>query len=233
MDRRERQSDPIEAARAALDGRQAEIWTALPGIVTAYDTVAMTVSVQPAISGTITGEDGTARRASLPLLVDVPVSFPMGGDFVLTFPVAAGDECIVVFSARCIDGWWQSGGVQAPAEHRMHDLSDGMAIVGLRSQARKLANVNTEHVQLRSQDGLTYIEIQPGGKVRIDCEHLEQHARTSMSWDVDGYGERIESLGDGAYKMTTWQNGAVVTSESLFIHPPEGPAPEGPEGEPI
>lgn len=227
MDRRERLNDPIEAQRAALDGRQAEIWTALPGIVTAFDPDAITVSVQPAIAGSITGEDGVAQRVSLPLLVDVPVSFPMGGKFVLTFPVAAGDECIVVFSARCIDGWWQSGGVQAPAEHRMHDLSDGMAIVGIRSKARKLRDISTENVQLRSEDGLTYIEIGPEGKVRIDCEHLEQHARTSMSWDVDGYGERIESLGGGVYKTTTWQIGAAMTSETLPIHPPEGP-----EGEP-
>lgn len=223
MDRRERQNDPIEATRIALDGRQAEIWTALPGIVTAYDPDAITVSVQPAIDGSITGEDGVAQRVSLPLLVDVPVCFPMGGGMVLTFPVTAGDECMVVFSSRCIDGWWQSGGVQAPAEHRMHDLSDGMAIVGMRSQARKLPNVSTEHAQLRSEDGLTYIEIRPDGKVRIECEHLEQHARTSMSWDVNGYGERLESLGDGVYKKTTWQNGATVTSEPLPINPPEGP----------
>ena len=33
MDRRERWAEPVEALRAALDGRQAEMWTALPGIV--------------------------------------------------------------------------------------------------------------------------------------------------------------------------------------------------------
>ena len=31
--------------------------------------------------------------------------FPGGGGFALTFPVAAGDECLVVFASRCIDDY--------------------------------------------------------------------------------------------------------------------------------
>jgi hypothetical protein len=168
MDRRERQDEPVEALRAALDGKQAEIWTALPGIVAAFDATAMTVSVQPAIKGLITGEDGSVRQASLPLLINVPVIWPQGGGFVLTFPIAAGDECLVVFASRCIDGWWQSGGVQAPTEQRMHDLSDGFAIVGPRSQARRLTPAaDTQAVQLRSVDGDQHIAIAPGGEISV------------------------------------------------------------------
>lgn len=64
---------------------------------------------------------------------------PRGGGFALTFPVAAGDECLVVFADACIDSWWQSGGVQNQAEKRRHDLSDGIVIPGLWSQPNKLA----------------------------------------------------------------------------------------------
>ena len=223
MDRREQLDDPVEALRTALDGRQAEIWTALPGIVAGFDPGAMTVSVQPAVKGAIVGEDGKARQVPLPLLVDVPVSFPQGGGFTLTFPVKAGDECLVVFASRCIDGWWQSGGVQAPAERRMHDLSDGFAIVGVRSQPRVLPAVNPENVQLRSDDGADFVEITPAGTVRLEALDVEVHARHSYSWDVDGYGQRITSLGGGAYEIHTWQEGAVVTPVSGPINPPEGP----------
>lgn len=164
MDRREQLDDPVEATRIALDGKQAEIWTALPGIIDSFDADAMTVSVQPSIMGSITNEAGTSRQVALPLLVDVPVCYPQGGGFVLTFPIAKDDECLVVFASRCIDGWWQSGGVQAPAEHRMHDLSDGFAIVGPRSQARRLSpSVDTSAVQLRSVDGEQHITITPAG----------------------------------------------------------------------
>lgn len=102
----------------------------------------------------------------LPILPDVPVVFPGGGGFALTFPVAAGDECLVVFASRCIDAWWQSGGVGEPMEPRMHDLSDGFALVGVRSQARRLSPaVDSGNVQLRSDDGKTFVEMTPGGDV--------------------------------------------------------------------
>jgi len=223
MDRRERFNDPVEAVRAALDGRLAEVWTALPGVVAGFDPVAMTVSVQAAIKGRVTGPDGSTRSVALPLLVDVPVVFPRGGGFTLTFPVKSGDECLVVFSSRCMDAWWQSGGVQEPLEPRLHDLSDGFALVGPFSQAERLDNVSAENVQLRTNDGTTYIEIQPSGRVRIDSEDIELHARKSYSWDVDGYGQRITSLGGGSYEIKTWQQGATITNVTLPINPPEGP----------
>lgn len=166
MDRRERLNDPIEAQRAALEGKQAEMWTALPGIILSFDPAAMTVAFQPAIKGKVSDEAGRATPVPLPLLVDVPVSWPQGGGFGLTFPIADGDECIVVFSSRCIDGWWQSGGVQSAIEGRMHDLSDGMAIMGVRSQARQLTPpIDTSAVQLRSDDGEQHITITPTGEM--------------------------------------------------------------------
>ena len=166
MDRRERWAEPVEALRAALDGRQAEMWTALPGIVQSFDPAAMTVSVQPAVAGRISDEAGKAASVDLPILPDVPVVFPGGGGFALTFPVAAGDECLVVFASRCIDAWWQSGGVGEPMEPRMHDLSDGFALVGVRSQPHRLSPaVHTGNTQLRADDGSAYGEITPGGAV--------------------------------------------------------------------
>ena len=98
----------------------------------------------------------------------MPVHFPRGGGCTLTFPVAKGDECLVVFAARCIDSWWQSGGVQAPAEHRVHDLSDGFAFVGFFSQATKISGISTNSVQLRSNDASTYIDLNPTSqKIKI------------------------------------------------------------------
>lgn len=161
MDRRERYDDQVEALRAAMDGRLSEVWTALPGIVQAYDTGAMTVKVQPAIRGRIALPDGSEKKVALPLLVDVPVVFPAGGPFTLTYPIAAGDECLVIFSARCIDAWWQSGDISDPLETRMHDLSDGFALVGPFSQARVLPDVSAENVQLRTNDGKASVTMQP------------------------------------------------------------------------
>lgn len=162
MDRAERHDDPVEAQRRAQEGQQAQIWTALPGIVTAFDPAAMTVSVQPAVQGSVRDESGRTRNQGMPLLVDVPVVFPCGGGFSLTYPVKAGDEALVVFASRCIDGWWQGGQVVPPPDSRMHDLSDGFAIIGPRSQAKRLdPPVDVENVQLRTDDGKASVTIKP------------------------------------------------------------------------
>lgn len=169
MDRAERLNDPEEALRLAIDGALARLWTAAPGIVQAVDLVAQTCSVQPTIQGEIAGPDGETQTVNLPLLVDVPLVFPRAGGFAVTFPVAAGDEVLVVFGARCIDAWYQSGGVQPAAEARMHDLSDGFAIPGPTSQPRKLAAVSTVNMQMRTEGGEAFIEMTPAGGVRIVC----------------------------------------------------------------
>jgi hypothetical protein len=161
MDQRERADSDEEALRAALDGRQAAIWTALPGIIESFDVDAQTVSIQPATQIPYRGPDGAVTMLTMPLLLDCPVQFPAGGRVSLTFPVTKGDECLVVFASRCIDSWWQSGGVQPPAEHRMHDLSDGHALLGVRSKPRALANVSTSAVELRSDDHNAIISLNP------------------------------------------------------------------------
>jgi hypothetical protein len=168
MDSRERYDNPEEALRAAFRGLRSGIWTALPGIVQGFDAGEGTVTVQPAVQGVQQAPDGSVAAVEYPLLVNVPVYFPRGGGCTLTFPIAAGDECVMVFSSRAIDAWWQSGQVQAPTEPRMHDLADGFAFVGPFSQARMIGNVSTAATQLRSDDGSTFIELDPATKkIRI------------------------------------------------------------------
>ncbi|HEJ7869716.1 TPA: phage baseplate assembly protein V [Serratia marcescens] len=153
-------------ATALTDDIMSNLRVAQPGIIQSFDpgdeTRAPTCVVQPAVKGYESDDAGEKASLSLPLLVDVPVIFPRGGGVTLTFPVKAGDECLLVFSDRCIDFWWQSGGVQEPVDGRMHDLSDAFAIVGLQSCARKIANISTSAAQLRTDDGAAFIELDPG-----------------------------------------------------------------------
>lgn len=144
-----------------INSNRACLWTALPAIVQNVNLTAMTVDAQPAIKGKQELEDGTVRLVNLPLLLDCPLVFPHGGGCSLTFPVKPGDECLIVFASRGIDFWWQSGGIQPPAEVRMHDLSDGFALMGTYSQPKRLANVSAGAVQLRSDDGQAYFELNP------------------------------------------------------------------------
>lgn len=166
MDRREFLGDPQEALRAAMDGRQATMWTALPGIIQKYDADKQTVDVQPAIKGAVLKPNNVVESVTMPLCLDCPVQFPSGGGVTLTFPVKEGDECLLVFASRCIDAWWQQGDVQTQAEFRMHDLSDGFAVIGFRSVPNALSPAaDPDKVQLRSDDASTLIELDPDGQV--------------------------------------------------------------------
>lgn len=164
IDNRERFYDPEESMRMAMNANNANIWTSIPAIVTKYNAGANTVECQPTIKGVIQDKSGNYKAVTLPVLPDVPVVFPRGGGATLTFPIKAGDECLVVFACRNIDSWWQSGGVQIPMDARQHDLSDGFALMGVMSQAKKIGGISTKTTQLRSDDGSTIIELDQGGK---------------------------------------------------------------------
>lgn len=229
MRRAERLNDPEESLRIALESAQANIWTAIPGVVTSVDLTAQTVSVQPSVQGTISSPDGSSQSVNLPLLVDVPIVWPRAGGFALTFPIAANDEVLVVFASRCIDSWWQSGGVGAQAEVRMHDLSDGFAVLAPTSQPRKLSGVSSTNVQLRDDAGTTYVEIAPGGKIKllgatsidinaptvnIAATTLNINGTTNMTGQVTQTGGMsIGGVTFGTHKHTGVQTGGGTSGE--------------------
>lgn len=167
MDQRERIADSGEAIRSMFDDMLANAWTSLPCIVQSFNAAKGTIVAQPAIKSRVRQQNGDTQLVTLPLLVDVPVVFPAGGGFLITFPITAGDECLVVFADRCIDTWFQQGGTQTPSEIRTHDLSDGFAIVGPFSAPRVPASINATALELRTTDRSAYIQLTASGQVNI------------------------------------------------------------------
>lgn len=167
ISRAEREQTQLAPIRDAITAARLDIHTALPGVIQSFDPQRMTCTVQPAIRAAIIQKNGAARAVDLPLLVDCPVVFPGGGGYELTFPVKAGDDALIVFAERCIDAWWQSGGVQAAAEFRLHDLSDGFVIPGVRSQPRVLSGgVHMGGAEVRTDSGSARIQLN-GDAVKI------------------------------------------------------------------
>ncbi|WP_427112445.1 Gp138 family membrane-puncturing spike protein [Megasphaera sueciensis] len=158
----ERTLDGIENKRRALESLGIGMRVAMPGIIQSVDYEKQTCTVQPAIREML-NQEGNIVHDTLPLLVDVPFFVYSGGGYCLTLPVSENDECLVVFGDECIDGWWQNGGVQNQVERRRHDLSDGFAIVGFRSQQKKLSNYSGNTAQIRTESGSSYIEISDSG----------------------------------------------------------------------
>lgn len=170
----ERLNDEQESLRVAIEGNQAQLWTALPAVIVSADYAKQTLTAQPTIMGKVTDKDGNDTDVKLPLLADVPFQVYGGAGFVVTIPNLVGAECLIVFSSRCIDGWWFGGGIQPQLEERMHDLSDGMAIIGFNSQKRLIPSYSTTAIELRTFDGGTKIAISSDG-VDITSGHLKHN----------------------------------------------------------
>lgn len=153
--------------RANNKGWQSTIWTAIPGIVESVNLEENTVEVQPTIQGWFQDETLTFDWHTMPLLLDVPIMWQKAGGFSITMPVQKGDECLVIFASRCIDSWWNSGGIAVQAELRMHDLSDGFAFIGPSSLPNVIADVSATDVEIRNAAGTQKIALQPSGDINI------------------------------------------------------------------
>lgn len=148
-----------ELYRSMGDSWKSVLRVAIPGIIQSFDANNQTCTVQPAIREKVINSDYSTSWKELPLLLDVPIVIPRAGNFVLTLPIKEGDECLVIFSDMCIDGWFSLGKIQNQLEKRRHDLSDGFAILGPWSQPNKIANYSNNSAQLRNLNGNQYIEI--------------------------------------------------------------------------
>lgn len=156
MRRVEQLKDITESLRVIQDELLLDLWTKLPCIVESFDKTTMTIEAQPCIKVKVKG-----TFTQLPLLLDVPILPYSGGKISFTLPINKGDECLVFFATRCIDAWWENGGVQDEAEWRLHDLSDGFAYFGPRSKPNVLQNYSGTTAQIRSDDGLLVIDLDP------------------------------------------------------------------------
>jgi len=190
---------------------------AIPAIIVQFDPQKQTASVQPAIKDTLQGQS-----VALPELSDVPVQFPRAGGYSITFPVKAGDECLLVFSDMCIDGWWQSGGIQNQAEKRRHDLSDACAILGITSVPKALKNVCMEGVQIRNDSGTDYIQISEQG-ILLKSKNIRIEGTTDIVGVTTINGSRIGTDGTSTIKGNVNITGdAVIGGISFAGHTHSG-----------
>ena len=204
---------------------QANIWTQLPGIITSVNLVNMTAEVQPAIKTRYFKEDGTTTDMQIPVLLDCPIIFTSGGGVTFTFPINVGDECLIFFSSRCIDNWWSTGQVSTQAELRMHDLSDGFVLPGIKSLPNVIHNISSTTAQLRSNDGNTFIELDPvhhnvnvstTGSVNITAPittiNGDVHVTGTLTSDVDviGGGKSLKSHIHSGVQSGSSNTGAPV-----------------------
>lgn len=127
-----------------LNGAAGKINSAMPGIIQTFNSDKQTVTIQVAISQRVGSE-----TQAYPVLVDCPLFILTGGPARITMPIAPGDPCLVLFCDRDIDNWFVGQDFTVPPQtDRIHDLSDGIALVGIRPTGKFLAGYNPTDAEM-------------------------------------------------------------------------------------
>lgn len=188
---------------------QSNIYTALPAKVISFN--GHTVSCQVMITRIVA--DG--QEIEMPPLCDVPALFPHAGGFCITVPIKPGDEGLVVFSSRCIDGWYASGSKSKPLDNRINDLSDGFFIVGANSVPNKIPDFYHDGASMQTDDGSTHIRL-TNGTIYIKGK-IEHEGDTEQKGDYKQNGSFNQSGGNTTSDGTIMAND-VKTNQGVDLN---------------
>ena len=216
----------------------ANLRVAWPGIVVSFDENAQTVEVDLALQDrlytVISGQTTpTWQYLQIPRLVDVPIALPRAGGFTLTMPVSKGDECLIILNDVCINAWWQNGAIahqdgyigQQWERPRRHSFSDGIAIIGVWSQPRKLTNYSTDSAQLRSDDGSVVIDLADNG-ITMTAPKITINSNGDV--DISAQGN-VNIIGNTGASLSG-NNQAKVDGKTFLIHSHTGGTIDGDTG---
>lgn len=123
-------ADIIQVIKSACAQNAQKLNCMRIGIIKEFYPDSLTVKVLIANKKVIgQNPDGTQKvRDYAPIIAKVCYANPF-----CTFPITEGMECILLFSDREIESWFINGSVNPRGYERMHDLTDAVAIVGIRS----------------------------------------------------------------------------------------------------
>lgn len=143
-----------EVIRLAIDTRLVDVHTSMPGRIESYDAATQKADVQPLLKREQQAIDGDLIE-TLPIIPSVPVAFPRFGDHRITFPVAKGDFCVLMFSEASIDAVQasQSGQPVDPGTYERHNLSDAIAHVGWAPDSAALAPTDADDITIGKDGG--------------------------------------------------------------------------------
>lgn len=162
------------------------------GIVQEFYPEDLTVQVQIASKKPIgLNPDGSQRvREYAPIYAKVCYCNPF-----ITYPIQKGDECVLLFSDREIESWFINGDVNPESYPRMHDLTDAVALFGIRS-IPKMIEIMTDalHLYFGSSD--------------IQLKEKEINVNTT-TFNVNG---KASIVGDIAITGDTTQVGKISAS---------------------
>lgn len=151
------QTELLEQAkeRAVMDVR-----VSMPARIVSFDAATKTAQVEIMLK--MVDEDDAA--VDYPPLTDCPCVFTRGGGFHVVHPYKAGDNGLVLFSDRCLDGWFESGQAAVPMDYRIHSMSDAYFIGGADNMT-DVSPVQSDAMFIGKDDNSAGLQINADGSV--------------------------------------------------------------------
>jgi len=135
--------------------------TSIVGHILAFDKDSQLAQVQIGISSL----DRKGKVIKPDPIIECPVHFSGGGGWSFEHKIAAGDEGLIIFSQRCLDGWIQTGGVANNPIARFHDKQDACFIPGIRSKPNAIKDFKNDGIRLRNNDSSIYHWLKDDGTI--------------------------------------------------------------------
>lgn len=194
----DREGSLQEVLVASFQNQMSNINTAIPCIVVAVrDSLnGAMVDIQPTVNQRF--KDGNVKER--PVILGIPVSFPISSTAGLTFPIKVGSTGIAVFSMRNLDAWKNSSGrPTTPLNFAKFDKGDAMFIPGIQPPGESVNNPSkrtwahsTEDVVLVNNIGTGQeceVRLKPSGdivintlqNVEVNCKNANVTATQDIS----------------------------------------------------
>lgn len=200
----------LSSIRALVDEELLNVRTMLPGIVQSVG--AGVVDVNLVIDRVLAG----GKNLAVPTLQDVPILFSGSSEFGISFPVAEGDEGLILFADRDIRNFLEIGRSAKPSMQRHHDLSDGVFIpLPVSNNKRVPIEANT---LLLKAGSTAAIRVKTDGTIEITGDvSINGAVTTNSTIDADG---DISSATDVKAQTISLTGHVHVDSQGGTTQPP-------------
>jgi hypothetical protein len=195
-----REASLQELLGASFQSQINNVYTSIPCIVVGVNLTTSTVDIQPSINQKL--KDGSVLER--PVILGVPISFPVSKTAGITFPIEVGDTGMAVFSMRDMGAWKAGNGRPAsPLNNAKMDKSDAIFIPGIQPLSvavndpakRVLAHSTTDTVVVNNIGSGNEVEIRltangdieinaPTKDVTVNCQTSNINANESVSVDA-------------------------------------------------
>lgn len=135
--------------KSYIDRREKNIQTTLIGKIVSYDHSTQTAVVKPEQAEVWRDGKGERLVQDFPKLYEVPVAFPRGGGFSITWPLDDGDPVHIICTKYAFDRWQSEGKSGDQGDLRRFGLSGAIAYpINLYKGSDAIPNTETNAIVL-------------------------------------------------------------------------------------